>query len=304
MSTTSMIGFAPGRRRAGVFSRATLLTAMALAIIPATNASAQAADPNPGALTFSGAFDVPTLYYFRGLRQEVDPKLTMWPYADLKIDLMSGTGGLKSTAINFGVWNSLHTGTSGTGGGSSKLHYEEDFYAALTFGFARSVNFTTQWTSYTSPNAGFSTVKEILFKVSQGSKYAPYGLVGFELDTAPGVGQADGGAKAGTYAEVGIGPSWPLGGKGVTVGVPVKLGFSLKDYYELAGVDHKFGYLDVGALFTFPFTSVPSRFGTWNFHAGADGFAFGDTTEAFNADKDGKTHKGAVTAVFGIGVSY
>ena len=304
MSTTSMIGFASGRRRAGVFSRATFLTAMALAIIPATNASAQAADPNPGALTFSGAFDVPTLYYFRGLRQEVDPKLTMWPYADLKIDLMSGTGGLKSAAINFGVWNSLHTGTSGTGGASSKLHYEEDFYAALTLGFARSVAFTTQWTSYTSPNAGFSTVKEILFKVSQGSKFAPYGLVGFELDTAPAVGQADAGAKAGTYAELGIGPSWPLGGKGVSVAVPVKLGLSLKDYYELAGVDHKFGYLDVGALFTFPFTSVPSKFGTWNFHAGADVFAFGDTTEAFNADKDGKTHKGAVTAVFGIGVSY
>jgi len=35
-----------------------------------------------------------------------------------------------------------------------------------------------------------------------------------------------------------------------------------------------------------------------------DGFAFGDTTEAFNAGKDGKTHKGAVTAIFGIGVSY
>jgi len=266
--------------------------------------SAQAADPNPGALTFSGAFDVPTLYYFRGLRQEVDPKLTMWPYADLKIDLMSGDGGLKSTAINFGVWNSLHTGTSGTGGLSSKLHYEEDFYAALTLGFARSVGFTTQWTSYTSPNGGFTTVKEILFKVSQGSKWAPYGLIAFELDTKPGVGQADGGNKRGTYLEFGAGPSWPLGKGPVTLAVPLKLGLSAKDYYELAGVDHKFGYFDGGVLFTFPFTSVPSKFGTWNFHAGADGFAFGDTTEAFNAGKDGKTHKGAVTAVFGIGVSY
>jgi hypothetical protein len=264
--------------------------------------SAQAADPNPGALTFSGAFDVPTLYYFRGLRQEVKPKLTMWPYADLKIDLMSGDGGLKSTAINFGVWNSLHTGTSGTGG-NGRLHYEEDFYAALTLGFARSVGFTTQWTSYTSPNGGFTTVKEILFKVSQGSKWAPYGLIAFEVGGA-GTGQADVGAKKGTYIELGAGPSWPLGGGPVTLAVPLKLGLSAKDYYELAGVDHKFGYFDGGVLFTFPFTSVPSKFGTWNFHAGADGFAFGDTTEAFNADKDGKTHKGAVTAVFGIGVSY
>ena len=281
-----------------------VVAGLALAALAAAPAAAQTpADPNPGALTFSGAFDVPTLYYFRGLRQEVDPKLTMWPYADLKIDLMSGDGGLKSTAINFGVWNSLHTGTSGTGG-NGRLHYEEDFYAALTLGFARSVGFTTQWTSYTSPNGGFTTVKEILFKVSQGSKFAPYGLVAFELDTKPQVGQADAGDKGGTYAEFGIGPSWPLGDKGVTVAVPVKLAFSLKDYYELAGVDHKFGYLDVGALFTFPFTSVPSKFGTWNFHAGADVFAFGDTTEAFNADKDGDIHKGAFTAVFGIGVSY
>jgi hypothetical protein len=35
-----------------------------------------------------------------------------------------------------------------------------------------------------------------------------------------------------------------------------------------------------------------------------DGFAFGDTSEAFNVNQHGKTHKGAVTAVFGIGVPY
>ena len=67
---------------------------------------------------------------FRGIRQEVDPAFTMWPYADLKIDLGSGDGAVKSTAINFGVWNSLHTGTSGSGGegeGECGSHYEEDF---------------------------------------------------------------------------------------------------------------------------------------------------------------------------------
>jgi hypothetical protein len=271
-------------------------------VIPAT-VSAQGADPNPGALTFSGAFDVPTLYYFRGLRQEVDPKLTMWPYADLKIDLMSGDGGLKSTAINFGVRNSLHTGTSGTGGITGKLHYEEDFHAALTFGLPKSVSWSTQYTAYTSPNGMFTTVQEIMFKVSQGSKYAPYGLVAFEVGAA-GTGPGDGGTKKGTYLEFGVGPSWTLGGGPVTLAVPLKVGLSAKDYYELAGVDHKFGYFDGGVLFTFPFTKVTSRFGTWNFHAGADGFAFGDTAKAFNAGKDGKTHKGAFTGVFGIGVAY
>jgi hypothetical protein len=57
-------------------------------------------------------------------------------------------------------------------------------------------------------------------------------------------------------------------------------------------------------LVTFLFTSASSRFGTWNFHAGADGFAFGDTTRAFNAGKDGVPRKGAVTGTFGVGVSY
>jgi hypothetical protein len=274
-----------------------------VSVLMAARVSAQAAGPNSGALTFRGAFDVPTLYYFRGLRQEVDPKVTMWPSADLKVNLMSGDGGLKSSAINFGVWNSLHTGTSGTGGPTGKLHYEERFYAALTLGFAKSVSWSTQYTAYTSPNGTFTTVKEVMFKVSQGSRYAPYGLAAFEVGGA-GAGQADSGAKKGTYLELGAGPSWPLGRSPATLAVPLKIGLSAKDYYELNGVDHKFGYFDGGVLMTFPFTSASSRFGTWNFHAGADGFAFGDTTRAFNAGKDGVPRKGAVTGTFGVGVSY
>lgn len=279
------------------------LTALLSLLVSAQAAAQTPADPNPGALTFSGAFDVPTVYYFRGLRQEVDPGLTMWPYADLKIDLMSGDGGVKNAAINFGVWNSLHTGTSGTGGTTGKLNYEEDFYAALTLGFARSLSWTTTFTAYTSPNGTYSTVKEMMFKVSQGSKYAPYGLVAFEVG-GEGTGQADGGANKGTYLELGIGPSWALRGGRATVAVPVKLGLSMDDYYELNGKDHGLGFFDAGVLFTVPFTRVPSRFGSWNFHAGADAFAFGDTTEAFNVNKDGKTSSGAFTALFGIGVSY
>jgi len=290
-------------RFCGPAVRVALFGALALGATVAPAAAQPADDPNPGALTLTASFDVPSLYYFRGIRQETDPKFTMFPAADLGFALSSGDGSLKSSSINIGLWNSLHTGSSGTGGFSEMLHYEEDFYAALTFGFARSVGFTTQWTSYTSPNAGFTTVKEILFKVSQGSKYAPYGLVAFEVG-GDGAGQADAGANKGTYVELGIGPSWPLGGGPATIAVPVKLGLSANDYYELAGEDSKFGYLDVGVLFTFPFTGVPSRFGTWNFHAGADAFALGDTAEAFNVNKDGETSKGAFTAVFGIGVSY
>jgi hypothetical protein len=290
-------------RKSGDQLRA-VVAGLALLLLTAAPAAAQAPDPNPGALTFSGAFDVPTLYYFRGIRQETDPGLTMWPYADLKIDFMSGDGAVKSAAVNFGVWNSLHTGSSGTGTTGRKLQYEEDFYVALTLGFADAINWTTQYTAYTSPNGAFSTVKEVLFKVSQGSWLAPYGLVAFEFDTSPGLGQADGGSEGGSYVELGIGPTWSVGDNGSTLAVPVKLGLSLSDYYELGGVDNKFGYFDLGGLYTIPFSTAPTRFGTWNFHVGADLLMFGDTTEAFNVNNDGETSKGAVTAFVGIGVSY
>ena len=267
------------------------------------SAQAQGADPNPGAITLTAGIDFPSVYFFRGIRQETDPKLTTFAFGDVGLALHSGDGGLKSVGINFGVWNSLHTGSSGSDVTNQGLHYEEDFYASLALGFGGGVTVTPTYTAYTSPNGLFATVQEISLKVAQASKFAPYGLVAFEVG---GPGQADGGhthiGDQGVYAEFGVGPSWPLGGGGATVGVPVKIGLSLANYYETPdGKDHKFGYFDGGVLFTFPFTEMPSRFGSWNFHAGADVFAFGDTTEAFNAGKDGKTHKGAVTAVFGIG---
>jgi hypothetical protein len=284
--------------------RAAVCASLVSLLLPA-GVSAQA-DPNPGALTFTGAFDVPSLYLFRGIRQETDPGLTMWPYADLKIDLMTGgSGSVTSSAVNFGVWNSLHTGSSGSDPTDGKVHYEEDFYAAFTLGFAGATSFTTQYTAYTSPNGRFTTVKEVLFKVAQASRYAPYGLVAFEFDTEPGRGQADGGSDGGTYLELGIGPSWPLGGS-TTLAVPVKLGMSLSDYYEhpVTGEDNKFGYFDIGALVTVPLTGVPSRFGSWNVHFGGDYFALGETTEFFNANSEGETSQHKVVGLFGIGVSY
>ncbi len=53
-------------------------------------ARAQASDPNPGAVTFTGGLDFPSVYVFRGIVQESDPKLTMFPYADLGFALEVG----------------------------------------------------------------------------------------------------------------------------------------------------------------------------------------------------------------------
>ncbi len=68
----------------GVKRGARLLVAgMMVTVACAGTATAQSADdPNPGALTFTGNFDVPSLYVFRGIVQEVDPKFTAFPSAD------------------------------------------------------------------------------------------------------------------------------------------------------------------------------------------------------------------------------
>jgi hypothetical protein len=266
-----------------------------MTVVTAGTAGAQtpAEDPNLGGLTLTAGVHVPSVYLFRGIRQEADPALTVWPFFDVGAALFEGDGGLKSVGVNVGVWNSLHTGSSGGDAAIDDIHYEEDFYASVSFGFT-GVTFTPTFTAYTSPNRFFSTVKEFSFKFAGSGWGAPYGLLAFEVDN-----QADGGSNEGTYLELGIGPSWPGGGD-ATIAIPVKLGLSLNDYYEhpLGTGDSKFGFFDIGALYTVPFAGS-KRFGSWSFHVGVDLFALGDTLEFLN-----NGDKSQVVGQAGLTLSY
>ena len=250
--------------------------------------------------TFNGAIDFPTVYFFRGIRQEADPGFTTFLAGDLGVSLLAdGSGGMKTAGFNVGTWNALMTGSSGSDGPKDGAFYESDFYASLTLGFGGGISVTPMFTAYTSPNDMFKTVKEISFKTAHASKAAPYALVAFEIG-GDDSGQADGGSELGTYLELGIGPSWPIAGGKATVAVPVKLGLSLSDYYELNGEDKKFGYFVGGALVT-----VPLSGGKWNVHGGVDFYGLGDATGAANADPDtGDPRKGWVIASGGIGVTF
>jgi hypothetical protein len=250
-------------------------------------------DPNPGAVTLTTGIDFPSTYFFRGIRQEADPKLTTFAFGDVGIALFSNDSG-QSVSVNFGVWNSLHTGSSGSDTPDKSSHYEEDFYAMLNVGVGSGITISPFYTAYTSPNGSFGTVRELAVKIAHASRFAPYAIFAFELS-----GQADGGTNEGTYMELGVAPSWPLGSRGVTLGVPVKLGLSLSDYYESSGEDNKFGYIDGGLLVTIPFTTEATRFGTWNIHGGVNFLGFGDTTKAAN-NGDG----GQVIGSIGIGMTY
>lgn len=293
---SSLLCYIPGH----MILRIALAVAMLLAL-SAGPAMAQATDPNPGAITLRTGIDFPSVYYFRGIRQEIDPRMTMIPYGDVGIALFSGDGPVQTATVNFGVWNSLHTGTSGSGkGGPGPMHYEERFYSTVTLSFAGGTSVGTTFTAYTSPNLTFPTVKDISFKVAHASKYAPYGLVAFEIG-GTNSGQADAGSEKGTYAELGAAPSWGIGGGRATVGIPLKLGLSLKDYYEGPAGDERFGYFDAGVLFTAPITGISSNFGSWNVHGGASYLRLGDST-VLAAGNDGDKNQFVVSA--GIGLSY
>lgn len=266
----------------------------------ASAASQEPADPNPGAFTLTGGVDFLNQYMFRGIRQNSTGFAT-WPWADLGIATYSGDGGVKSIGINLGTWNSLHTGDTGTDGPSTKLWYESDFYATLGLGFGGGVSLATTYTAYTSPNNSFSTVKEIMFRVAVDDSVhgkgavKPYVILAQELDTAPGLGQADAGLEAGTYLEIGAAPgyAWPK----ASVAVPVKLGYSLSNYYELDGTDNRFGFFSIAGIVTVPLGST-TRFGAWNIHGGAEFQKLGDTTAFFNGENT------QVIGSFGIGFSY
>ena len=270
-------------------------------------AFAQDKDPNPGAMTLTASFDFLNQYMFRGIRQN-STGIAMWPAVDLGIATYSGKGGLKSLGVNLGTWNSLHTGDTGSDGASGKLWYESDFYASLGFGFGGGTSFTATYTSYTSPNGSYSTVKEIMFKLgvddsSHLGKAAvkPYVVVARELNAElDGLtnGQADAGLNAGTYFEIGGAPGYS-GSKG-SVAIPIKAGFSLGDYYEMpvTGEDNKFGFFSIAAIGTVPLGGT-TNFGAWNIHGGVEYQRLGTTTQVFNGGE-----KNQIIGSIGFGFSY
>ena len=76
----------------------------------------QAAEPNTGNISLSAGFDVTTEYLFRGIFQE-DQGAIVQPWFEIGVDLFKSDGPIRSAALTFGLWNSLHSGPSGSGSG-------------------------------------------------------------------------------------------------------------------------------------------------------------------------------------------
>ena len=284
---------------------AAAVAALVTAIVVAASSPAAAQGtigPDPGKISLVGGLDFTNAYMFRGLRQD-DTRMIMFPFVEASVDLHDDDDGLEDVALLIGSWNSLHTGAAGATGPSAKMWYESRFYSGAAFTFGPGLTVAGTYTAYVSPNNSFTTVKELGFRVSADDRLTPGGfalrphaLIAFEMDTDRGVGQADGGEEAGTYLEIGIAPG--INDLGFALALPIKLGMSLDDYYELGGVDHPFGFLSLGAVASVPIGRTTS-YGAWNVRGGVEFQSLGDTPEAFNGGDQSK-----LIGFVGVGFSY
>jgi hypothetical protein len=266
------------------------------------------AQPNTGKISLGAGVDFPTAYYFRGILQE-DEGFIAQPYGEIGFNLYESEGPFSNATAALGIWNSFHSGDTGTGGDTARdprSWYEADLYAKIGFGFIQIINMEVAYIAYTSPNGSFSDVQEldVSFGIDDSQWLGDFALnpsltFAFELD-----GQADGGGDEGIYMQLGAEPSWHIlkdATYPLTLSIPLVLGLSLKDYYEDPDTDEDdtFGFFDAGAALSMPLGFIPAAYGAWDIYAAVHFLFLGDTTEKIN---DGDSFK--VYGMFGVSLAY
>jgi hypothetical protein len=293
------------------------LTGTAVAQTPATPTPATEAKPAPapeppkgpntGNVSFSGGVDVPTAYFFRGIRQS-DGGWIFQPYAELGFKLYEGSETFGNLAVALGSWNSLQGGPVGVkspDASEPKAWYESDFYFRVSAKFFE--NFTGQilYTAYMSPDNLFNTVQEIAFGLSYDDSklLGPFALNPSVLFAKEVQGQADAGAHKGMYLQLGVTPGYTFDPKStypITFTVPFLLGLSVKDYYEFGTGDNPtFGYTNLGLAVSVPLAFIPPSFGTWTAKASMNWLYLGETLKTVN-----NGDRNQIIGTLGIAFSY
>jgi len=239
----------------------------------------------PGAVHYTAGIELADVYMFRGVRQN-SSGIVAWPFADIGVRTYTGEGAVKRVGLSAGFWNSLNTGDTGAGGPIGSPWYESRVSGEVGVRIAGGLSMAASYTAYLSPNALFSSAKELGLELTADDRVAistvpirPYALVAFEVDTDIAAGQLDGGQRAGTYLEAGASPRF--GGRRLALDVPMKVGLSLRDYYELGPADHTFGFFSVAGIVSVPL-GPRSSVGQLTLRGGAEFHALGETTKAFN----------------------
>lgn len=244
--------------------------------------------PAPAIVSGSLGVMLTNEYLFRGIPQE-DRGAIAQPWVELGFHLHEGGSDdlVRSVDLTAGIWNSLHDGPTGGSGG---VWYEADAYAGLAAQLGDRWTLGATYTVYHSPNGTFGTVEEVGGSVAfdDSELWLPIALqpslvMAFEVD-----GQTDAGLHHGIYAELGVEPHFALGGvDGFTFELvaPLKIGLSVRDYYEQAagGGDKAFGFFDAGLVLAASLTDVPNPGNPWTVEMGVHYLVLGDTNEARNS---------------------
>lgn len=243
---------------------------------------------------FSVTIDLTTTstYYFRGIVQETDGFIFQ-PSIEIGVDFYNGEDW--SISGYGGIWNSFHSEETGSTDTDQFVStwYEVDFYAGLSASTGR-MSFDLCYTNYASPNGAFGSINEIAFGVAFDDS-GLWGDTGFALNPSAtlalelGDNSGDGGTGKGVFLSVGIEPGTEISGTplgDVSISFPIEAGFSLSDYYEVAGNDEAFGYLSAGVSTTIPLGFMPEGYGDWSLNTGVDFLMLGDNTEIYNSGED------------------
>lgn len=266
------------------------LAALVAAISATPSAHAEWGVPKIG---LSAGADITTAYFFRGILQERDGFIFQ-PYAEVDIPFWESAEGavdpISRASFFFGSWNSIQSKATLASPSSEWANfYEADLYAGMKFSILKTLEVKPYYIAYKYPNGAFPTVQEVdlAFALNDAQwldKFAlnPTALVAWEFkNTALGLNE-------GTYAEVGIRPSFTIHDDEnypVSLALPNTLGMSINDYYEgLNGEDQAFGYWRTGLIFSVPLAFMSGDYGNWAVNAGAYAYVFNSNLRELNLD--------------------
>jgi hypothetical protein len=185
----------------------------------------------------------------------------------------------------FGLWNSLHSKKTEATGVGWDAWYEADLYAGLTFGLG-DIELSLEYAAYIYPNdSAFDPVHaiEIVLDYDMEDGGVVERILGdpslslyFEVDRS-NVGDEEDEAA---FLGLSFGPGFELNDDGVTLSIPMELGFSLDNFYtDSAGADEVFGYFSVGADLEIP---LPSAGADWTLNTGVTLVLLGDNARDAN----------------------
>ena len=284
---------------------------------PAESEKGSVAEPsgdaqNPWSLTLT--VSSMNAYFYRCIPIE-DRGAIVQPTFELDYTAHEGDGWLQEAWLGVGMFNSFHSGPTGTGGDDAeppRAWYEADYYFTMQGRLEHGIELSMVWWEFTSPSSSFTSITELDVGVAWDDGYLwddafkihPSVTLSRELRNQSDQSDNPIGTNEGIYLGLGIAPQFTLidfGGPGeapadatgavkveeeslpLTLSFPVLLNLSLGDYYEDAnGDDETFGGLDVGAQFDVPLPVLGDSFGTWSFQAGVHYLVLGDTMKEAN----------------------